>query len=201
MVKSAFYRQDIAGSPPAAAAGAGQHHQHLRQSMPMPTAASAADARAALDVEARVQQAYVTRSSSAQSLNSGWRFPSSRKFLWDRTPMGPAEHLQPRVGRGLGREVYRVAQKGMDGGWGSRVEGAKACSAWTGRRPAGLNPARACRLQEHTPALVVPSNLHNLVAQNGTPVGKLLARFSCSGKQRQLEVALGSAHAPYNREL
>ena len=34
---------------------------------------------------------------SAQALVRNWRFPSSRRYLWDKTASGPTEHVHPRV--------------------------------------------------------------------------------------------------------
>lgn len=34
---------------------------------------------------------------TASKPSSSWKFPSSRKFLWDRTPYGQVECIQPKV--------------------------------------------------------------------------------------------------------
>ena len=36
--------------------------------------------------------------AGVQSLVRNWRFPSSRKYLWDRTASGALQYLQPKVG-------------------------------------------------------------------------------------------------------
>ena len=87
MSKSAFFAHELtAPKQSVAKAAAVAMHQ-------------SSDARAVLDVDSRAQQAaaaYAVR-SSYQALNNGWKFPSSRKFLWDRTPMGAAQYIQPAV--------------------------------------------------------------------------------------------------------
>lgn len=36
--------------------------------------------------------------SGAHTLTRNWRFPSSQKYLWDRTASGRMEYINPKVG-------------------------------------------------------------------------------------------------------
>lgn len=38
-----------------------------------------------------------SRQPQCSSAVRAWRFPSSRRFLWDRTPVAPCVHLHPQV--------------------------------------------------------------------------------------------------------
>ncbi len=91
--RSAYFPGDSQGDASSNTTVNTSASQPTQDAAPLSSHSNPAISRASFASASRHKSAQVQSSSAVRA----WRFPSSRRFLWDRTATGPCVHLHPQV--------------------------------------------------------------------------------------------------------